>query len=61
MDAVGGRALCLNRGGAGRAAISSMISCCYNKTKSFTPFFYHQFTIDRVVMHFISLFYLTKN
>lgn len=39
MDAVGGRALCLNRGGAGRASISSMISCCYNKTKSFTPFF----------------------
>lgn len=36
MDAVGGRALCLNRGGAGRASISSMISCCYNKTKSFT-------------------------
>lgn len=58
MDAVGGRALCLNWGGAGRAAISSMISCCYNKTKSFTLFFT---IIDRVVMHFISLFYLTKN
>lgn len=34
MDAVGGRALRLNRGGAGRAAISSMISCCYSKTNS---------------------------